>query len=145
MTHVIRQYAENDLEDVLSSWKNASKIAHPFLTEEFLEKELHNIPNVYMPIADTWVAEVEGKVVGFIALIGNEVGAIFLEPGFHGIGIGKSLMDKAQEIHGTLEVEVFKENPIGRKFYDRYGFEFLAESIHEATSQQVLRLKFVPS
>lgn len=144
MTHLIRQYAESDLENLLSSWENASKIAHPFLSEDFLEKERYNIPNVYMPIADTWVAELNGSVVGFIALIGNEVGAIFLDPKFQGTGIGKSLMDKAQEIHGTLEVEVFKKNSIGRKFYDRYGFVFLAESFHEPTNQDVLRLKFVP-
>ena len=144
MKHVIRQYEESDLEDVLSSWENASKIAHPFLDEEFLETERHNIPNLYLPNADTWVAEVDGKVLGFISLIGNEVGAIFLDPKSQGIGIGRSLMDKAKEIHGTLEVQVFKDNSIGRKFYDRYGFKYLAESIHEATNQQVLRLKFVP-
>ncbi|PCI79349.1 MAG: GNAT family N-acetyltransferase [SAR86 cluster bacterium] len=144
MTHIIRHYVEGDLEGVLSSWESASKIAHPFLKEEFLETERYNIPNVYMPNADTWVAEVKGNVVGFIALIGNEVGAIFLDPKFQGIGIGKALMDKAQELHGTLEVEVFKANSIGRKFYGRYGFEFLAESTHEPTNQGVLRLKFVP-
>ena len=144
MKHVIRQYEESDLEDVLSSWENASKIAHPFLDEEFLETERHNIPNLYLPNADTWVAEVDGKVLGFISLIGNEVGAICLDPKSQGIGIGRSLMDKAKEIHGTLEVQVFKDNSIGRKFYDRYGFKYLAESIHEATNQQVLRLKFVP-
>ena len=145
MTQLIRQYVEGDLDGVMSSWESASKIAHPFLTEEFLETERYNIPNVYMPNTDTWVAEVGGKVVGFIALMGNEVGAIFLDPEFQGIGIGKSLMDKAQEIHGTLEVEVFKANSIGRRFYDRYGFEFLAESIHEPTNQEVLRLQYVPA
>ena len=77
-------------------------------------------------------------------MIGNEVGAIFLDPEYHGMGIGKSLMDKAQELHGVLEVEVFKENPIGRKFYAAYGFEHLSESVHEATNQNVLRLKFTP-
>ena len=54
-------------------------------------------------------------------------------------------MDKAQEIHGDLEVEVFKENAIGRKFYSRYGFEPLEEKMHEPTGQQVLRLKFTAS
>lgn len=51
-------------------------------------------------------------------------------------------MDKAQSLHGDLEVEVFKENSIGRKFYARYGFEYLEEKLHEPTGQQVLRLKF---
>ena len=143
MTTIIRQYKESDLDGVMASWESASKIAHPFLLEEFLETERYNIPNVYLPNTDTWVAEVAGKVVGFIALMGNEVGAIFLDPMFQGAGIGRSLMDKAQELHETLEVEVFEANSIGRKFYDRYGFEPLAESIHAPTGQAVLRLKFV--
>ncbi len=74
--------------------------------------------------------------------MGNEVGAIFLEPEFHGQGAGKALMGKAQEIHGDLEVEVFRENAIGRRFYTRYGFEQMDEKLHEPTGQQVLRLKF---
>ena len=72
----------------------------------------------------------------------DEVGAIFLQPECHGKGAGKALMDKAQEIHGDLEVEVFKENAIGRKFYSRYGFSLVEEKLHEPTGQQMLRLKF---
>jgi putative acetyltransferase len=37
-------------------------------------------PKLYLPNADTWVAETNGAVVGFIALLGNFVGAIFVEP-----------------------------------------------------------------
>ncbi len=139
---LIRQYKDSDFNDVMSSWENASKIAHPFLTEEFLERERYNIPNVYLPNADTWVAENDGKVIGFIALIGEEVGAIFVQPFFQGTGVGSALMNKAQELHGNLEVEVFKDNPIGRKFYSGYGFEYLEEKYHEPTGKQVLRLKF---
>ena len=139
---IIRHYKDSDLNDVMSSWENASKIAHPFLTEEFLELERYNIPNVYLPNADTWVAENDGQVIGFIALIGSEVGAIFVQPCFQGAGVGWALMNKAQELHGNLEVEVFKDNPIGRKFYSSYGFEYLEEKHHEPTGKQVLRLKF---
>ncbi|MDP8252896.1 MAG: GNAT family N-acetyltransferase [Candidatus Kaelpia aquatica] len=143
--YVIRQYDENDLNDVLSSWEDASKIAHPFLTEEFQEKVRHDIPNVYLPNADTWVVEQNGQVFGFMALIGNEVGAIFIKPEFQGRGAGQALMDKAQELCGNLEVEVFKDNKIGQKFYFRYGFEILEEKVHEPTGNKVLRLKLVSS
>lgn len=144
MKTLIPQYKESDLSAVLSSWESAVKVAHPFLEEEFLDTERYNIPNVYLPNTDTWVAQVDQQVVGFIALMGNEVGAIFLDTQFHGRGIGKALMDKAQEIHGTLEVEVFKANPIGRKFYSQYGFQLQSESVHEPTGQNSLRLRFVP-
>lgn len=142
MEYTIRQYENSDLNGVLSSWENASKIAHPFLTEEFMDKERYNIPNIYLPNADTWVSEINGAIVGFIALLGNEVGAIFVEPEFQGRGIGSALMNKGKELHGNLEVEVFKANSIGRKFYSNYGFKLLLEKIHEETGNKVLRLKF---
>lgn len=142
MTTSIRPYCERDLPELMAAWENASAMAHPFLTAEFQDKVRHDIPNLYLPNADTWVAEVNGVVVGFIALLGNEVGALFVEPEFHGQGTGKALMDKAKELHGDLEVEVFKANSIGRQFYSRYGFELMVESTHEETSNEVLRLKF---
>ena len=138
----IRQYMVSDLDAVLNSWEVATRLAHPFMTDEFIAQEKINVAEIYMPNTDTWVAEFEGEVKGFIALMGNEVGAIFLQPDCHGKGIGKLLMDKAQELHGDLEVEVFKENSIGRRFYSRYGFELLEEKPHDPTGQQVLRLKF---
>jgi putative acetyltransferase len=48
-------------------------------------------------MADTTVYEAEGRVVGFLALIGNEVGAIFLDPDRPGPGIGRALMDNARD------------------------------------------------
>ncbi len=54
-------------------------------------------------------------------------------------------MDKAREIQGDLEVEVFAENSIGRQFYAQYDFLLMAEKIHEETGRQLLRLKFTAS
>jgi putative acetyltransferase len=139
---MIRQYEDADLDSVLSSWENASKVAHPFLKEEFQAQERKNIPELYIPNADTWVVEVDDQVVGFIALIGNEVGAIFLQPAHQGKKIGKLMMDKAKELHGDLEVEVFERNSIGRNFYAQYGFKLIEEKVHEPTGERLLRLKY---
>ncbi len=138
----IRQYQTSDLEAVLNSWEVSTRLAHAFMTDEFIAQERKNTAEIYLPNTDTWVVELNGEVKGFIALMGNEVGGLFLHPDFHGIGAGKALMDKAKSIHGMLEVEVFKVNTIGRKFYSRYGFEQLTETHHEPTGQQVLRLKY---
>ncbi len=142
MDRIIRPYQSEDLDDVMSAWESASQLAHPFLKEDFLDQERHNIPNVYLPNADTWVIEEAGQVIGFIALMGNEVGALFVKPPFHGTGAGKALMDKAQELHGDLEVQVFKENNIGQLFYARYGFQYVSEQIFEPTGNMMVRLKF---
>lgn len=142
MHTVIRQFQTADIAAIMDVWENANRLAHPFLAENFVDQVRSDIPNVYLPNADTWVAQTDGRVIGFIALIGNEIGAIFLQPAFHGMAIGKMLMDKARTLHGELELDVFKNNHIGRKFYTRYGFEEVAEQRHEATGLPLLRLKY---
>ncbi|WP_189637780.1 GNAT family N-acetyltransferase [Thalassotalea sp. HSM 43] len=138
----IRQYTDADLQAVLDSWEVATRLAHEFMSDEFIAQERSNVANIYLPNTDTWVVEIDSNVVGFIALMGNEVGAIFLQPSFHGNGLGKALMDKARELHEELEVEVFTKNVIGRKFYADYGFKQIEEKHHQPTGQKVLRLKF---
>jgi len=138
---VIRKYQPADCEDVLNVWANASALAHPFLSEDFLKLERHNIPNVYLPKADTWVWEADGHVVGFISLLGNEVGAIFVDPDFHRSGIGRALMDQARALRGELEVEVFERNQLGRAFYAKIGFELMHQKIHDQTGFEIMRLR----
>lgn len=141
MNQTIRKYRDSDEEEVLSSWENASRLAHPFLTEDLIAATRKNIPILLLPKADTWVYDHKGIVIGFICLIGNEVAALFVQPEFHGTGTGRALVDKARELHGDLEVEVFEINSIGLRFYLKYGFATLLEKIHEVTGQKVIRLK----
>ncbi len=126
---------------MLNTWERANRLAHPFMTDAFIAQERYNIPNVYMPHAETWIIEQDGHVIGFLALIGNEVGGLFVDPAHHGTGAGFALMNKAKDLRGDLEVEVFKVNTIGRRFYDRYGFTLMHETMHEPTGQPVLRLR----
>ena len=142
MHRTIRKYTDSDLNEVLSAWENASRLAHPFLTNKLIETTRKNIPVVLLPKADTWVYEREGVVVGFISLIGNEVAALFVQPAFHGTGAGRALVDKARELHGDLEVEVFEVNTIGFQFYLKYGFVAFLEKNHEITNKKVIRLRF---
>jgi putative acetyltransferase len=80
----VRKYRDTDVESVLSAWENTQALAHPFLPAAFQEQEKKNIREVYLPNADTWVVENDDHVVGFIALIGNEIGGLFVQPAYHG-------------------------------------------------------------
>ena len=46
---VIRTYRPADLEELLGVWARASAVAHPFLDQDFLERERRKIPDVYLP------------------------------------------------------------------------------------------------
>ena len=139
---MIRLYQESDIEEIIKIWHQACLVAHPFLSESFLESEEQKIRHDYLPTAQTWVYEFEGKPVGFISLLGNEVGAIFVHPSMHRRGIGKALMDNACSLHNTVELDVFEANSIGRAFYAKYGFEPTHEFIHHETGEPTIRLRY---
>lgn len=138
---MIRPYTPDDLDAVLDVWHQASLLAHSFLTEEFFEAERQLIADHWLPAADVSVYESDGDVIGFLALIGNEVGAIFVRPTHHGRGVGRSLMDYARDSRPYLELDVFEANAIGRRFYDAYGFRLVDRHIDETTGQPALRLR----
>lgn len=137
---MIRPYTPSDCEPLLDVWARAAARAHAFLPPAFLEAERENIPKVYLPIAETWVWDEDGRVVAFMSLLGSEVGALFVHPGFQRRGIGRALIEHAQARRGALEVEVFERNHHGRTFYAGLGFEQLYRSVHDQTGFEVLRL-----
>lgn len=138
---MIRKYAPEDLADLLDVWYRASQVAHSFLSRDFFDQERENILREYLPIAETWVFEEERRVVGFLSLLGDEVGAIFVAPERQGRGVGRALMDHARGLRGHLWVEVFEANETGRAFYGAHGFEVVGKHVHDETGQPVLRLR----
>jgi len=142
---MIRPYQSGDKSAVISIWREASTLAHPFLTADQMDQAAAMIRDHFLDIAETYIADQHGKPVGFIALMGNEVGGLFLRPDYHGQRIGKALMDQAVKAHGALSLEVFKDNTIGRRFYQSYGFVEGAEKMDAFFGHKVLKLSLTPS
>lgn len=141
MTGAIRAYEPSDLEEVIEVWKAASRLAHPFLDTAFLEREQREIEQTHIPQAETWVYEEGGHVVGFIALLENEVGGLFVSPAHHRRGLGRALMNHARSTRSWLELSVFEENGLGREFYESYGFKPVGRQRHEGSGHIELRMR----
>ncbi len=131
----IRAYRSDDIESVMEVWRRGNALAHAFLTEAYVAQVERDIRDIYMPNAETYVVEVDGYVVGFIALLENEIGGLFLDPSKHGKGYGRAMVDHAVALKGPLRVNVFRDNELGRSFYERYGFQFVADEPHDASGQ----------
>lgn len=138
---MIRTFSKGDTEELIEMWYRASLIAHPFLDEAFLAAERREITDYWLPMAETTVYEIDGRVVGFLSLIDNEVGGIFVDPDHQRRGIGRALMDHARESRPFLELDVFEANTVARRFYDNYGFRQVDRHIHEKTGHPELRLR----
>ena len=139
---MIRLYQEKDTEMIIDVWYQASLIAHPFLTEAFLQEEKTRLREIFLPNSQTWVYEEAGQVVGFISLVDSEVGGIFVRPSNQRQGIGKALMDKARSLHNYLELDVFEANKSGRAFYAKYGFAPIKKYREAETGEITIRLRY---
>lgn len=136
----IREYRVRDLERVMTVWRQANALAHPFLSKDYVDQVEREVRDVYLPQSEVYVLEERGAVVGFIALAGNKIGGLFLEPSRHGKGYGRALVDHAFAIRGPLIVEVFRDNQTGRLFYERYGFDFVEDERHEPSGAIVRKM-----
>jgi GNAT superfamily N-acetyltransferase len=95
---------------------------------EYRDQLIANPDAIHLPPAQlangqVIVAEVEGSLAGFAAVVGGELDGLFVEPDLWGRGIGKALVDaaahQAREKGLTLTVVA---QPGARRFYESCGF-----------------------
>jgi ribosomal protein S18 acetylase RimI-like enzyme len=119
----IRRYEPADRDACLRIWRAASEVGHPFLTAADLDRQAVAVRDIYLPQAETWVfVEAGGRVAGFIGLLGDLVGGLFVDPACHRAGVGRALVKHAARRKGALSVEVYEANVSARSFYRKVGF-----------------------
>jgi len=67
-----------------------------------------------------WVAEDQGRVIGFVAFDGTQLYALYVLPDCQGRGIGTGLLEMAA---GVSWLWVLKENEAARRFYEARGWQ----------------------
>ena len=77
---------------------------------------------------DVWVAEEEGRLLGFIGIEHSTnldapvLEKIYVDPAEQNRGVGSALLDKAKQLQpAELYLWVFQKNP-ARRLYERNGF-----------------------
>ena len=85
---------------------------------------------------------IDGKLAGFISMLGNVVGAMYVDPAYHRRGVGRALLDIPKAIHESLEVDVFEKAGAVRAFYEKHGFKEIGRSVVEPLGEVSLRMRF---
>lgn len=118
----IRAARPDDLDALTQCWLEASRVGHPFLDEETLRQESKRVRHEHLPAGRNWVAEVDGRIAGFISVQGGFIGGLFVQPAYHRQGIGRALLEHVAACRSRLSVEVYLDNPLAPAFYRRCGF-----------------------
>lgn len=136
----VRRFDQQDTDICVEIWYEASIIAHDFIPKEVWESHKDDLRNNYLQISETWVAEEEGQVIGFISLMDHYIGGLFVAPAKQGIGVGTHLIQRAQKEKGNLTVGVYRKNAPGISFYRKNGFIEIDEELQPETSEIVVNM-----
>ena len=75
---------------------------------------------------ETWVARLDGRIVGFMTLAGEDLEQLYLLPGHYRRGIGSMLLAQAKALRsGQLRLFTFRRNERARAFYEAHGFRIV--------------------
>lgn len=81
------------------------------------------VEHVVLAKSAVWVAERAGTVVGYAAVEGDVLDALYLLPEARRQGIGTQLLERARRHSPSgLTLFVFQRNTDARAFYGRHGF-----------------------
>ena len=73
-----------------------------------------------------WVAEAEGRLVGFAGVSGSNLTHLYVDPSAQNGGIGSALLGHMKSLcPQRLELWVFQKNEGARRFYERHGFQLV--------------------
>jgi putative acetyltransferase len=111
-------------------WERAVRATHHFLTEEDIDFYRTMVRGEALLANVIWIAiDAGGQPVGFIGLGNSHVEMLFVDPVFHGQGIGKKLIQYAiGQVGPDISVDVNEQNEQAVLFYMRMGFKQVGRS-----------------
>ncbi|WP_355661302.1 N-acetyltransferase [Halomonas salifodinae] len=139
---MIRTFQDADSDQVLAIWLSASIQAHDFVPKAFWASQVEAMRDVYLPAAETWVFEEQGRVSGFYCLVETTLAAIFVLPQRQGRGIGAALIEDAKQRRDGLTLTVYRANRPSVTFYQKHGFVIEAEQVDANTGQPELVMRW---
>ena len=123
---VIRPFEQRDENEVIGIWHRSGLAAYPYLPtwQAFtLEKAGEVFRTVIRPECKIWVAEMDDRIAGFLAMKGSYIDRLYIDPPYWHNGLGKRFIEFAKQISpGGLELHTHQQNLTARAFYEKEGF-----------------------
>lgn len=126
----LRPAVPDDMATVADIWHRAWHVAHAGHVPDGLTAA-RTLPSFHertpSRVADTVVAEVDGAVVGFTMVHGDEVEQVFVDPDHHGSGVAALLLASVETQVAALGYDeawlaVVEGNARARRFYEKHGW-----------------------
>ena len=138
----LRPAVPEDMATVADIWHRAWHSAHPghvpdgLTAGRTLAAFRERTPS---RVADTTVAVVDGRLVGFAMVSGDELEQIFVDPDHHGQGVAAPLLADGERRlreagYDVVWLAVVVGNARARRFYEKHGWYDAGDLPYEVTA-----------
>lgn len=135
MIFELNEIDEKTLDSLLAIWLEGNLQAHSFISKNYW---LDNQVGVREGLAQAriFVKETDGKAVGFLGLVEEEIAGLFVKEQFQKQGIGEALIQRVKDEKKILTLTVYENNQAALLFYERQGFRRVRSQIDPETQQR---------
>ena len=124
----IRRARDDEGPQLVALWGAAVDATHHFLSPADRVAIGEQVAQ-FLPQAPLWVAVSEQDIpLGFMLLADQHMEALFVDPLWHGKGVGSLLLDHAITLCPALTTDVNEQNRAALAFYLAQGFEITGRS-----------------
>ena len=138
----LRPVIEAEIDALAALWHEGWQIAHARIVpkallrhrtlDTFRARITRDVPSFY-------VAEAEGRIVGFIRIVGDELDQFYVAPGLMGQGVAAPLMSLAEDAlraRGVTRAHLIASvgNDRAIRFYERQGWANCGEQEADVTT-----------
>jgi len=143
----IRKYCEDDYKEILEIYSKSKLDELQFEDADFellpLESDEKRLSQLME--SDIFVYS-EKKVIGYTAVYGSEIRALFVHPNNRRKGIGRKLLEHVlTNLEPPVTLYIAKTNHYAKNIYFKYGFEVVEEFKTTYNGKSVLANKMVLS
>jgi putative acetyltransferase len=119
----IRRATPEDAPALAEIHARARRECMPYLPDLYSDEEiLRFVRETVFLNEELWVAEADAGVVGFLALSDDLLYHLYVNPDFHGKGVGSALFAQVQALRPAgFRLWVFQRNAQARAFYEHRG------------------------
>ncbi|WP_421710196.1 GNAT family N-acetyltransferase [Algihabitans sp.] len=126
----IERATASEADEIAALYIASRNDALPYLPALHSDAEIRQwISDVMLRRGGTWIGRLDGRIVGFFALVDDDLEQLYVHPEFYRRGIGSRLLDKAKTLSlRRLRLFTFQRNGRARAFYEAKSFTMIDSS-----------------
>jgi len=123
---LVRPFAPEDAGRVIAVWHASKQDVYTFIALEqsyTIETDSAFFRRYIEPRCDLFVAELDGAIVGYLAMNESYIDRLYVMPEQQRQGVGTRLIERAREHSPAgLELHTHQKNERARNFYEKHAF-----------------------